>query len=96
MSTDGMNPIQNPDNDANQSPGETVQVELTRRGWTHADLADRIGKHRSEVSALIAGSGLRRHRPWPETMHFEVSTTDWRQSPQEPLQAHECGLKQAR
>ena len=56
MATDDMNHLQNPDNDANQSPGEAIQVELTRRGWTHANLADRIGKHRSDVSALIVGT----------------------------------------
>lgn len=38
------------------TPGEAIQAELTQRGWTHADLADRMGKHRPDVSALVSGT----------------------------------------
>lgn len=38
-----------------QHPGQAVQAELERRGWTHSDLADRIDKHKSEISPLVSG-----------------------------------------
>lgn len=36
-------------------PGKAIQDGLDHRGWTHDDLADIMGRHRPEISALVSG-----------------------------------------
>ncbi len=41
--------------DLPQTPGDAIQAELDNRGWTQAELADRIGRYRPEISAVVTG-----------------------------------------
>jgi len=34
---------------------QNIQTQLDRRGWTHADLAEALGQHRPQVSAMLRG-----------------------------------------
>lgn len=37
------------------TPGDAIKAELSRRGWTHDDLARIMGRHRPEITSLISG-----------------------------------------
>lgn len=43
------------DSNTKPTPGEAIKSELERRGWTHDDLARIMGRHRPEITAIVAG-----------------------------------------